>query len=86
MDRKLLPALVAIVGVLIIVVSALAEPLGLGSEGGKFGWKQILGIVIGALVVAAGMILRRVGPLAAPEPAPTPGRAEQGDTAGQRRP
>jgi hypothetical protein len=86
MDRKLLATLVAILGVLIILVSALAEPLGLGSEGGKFGWKQILGIVIGALVLVAGVVLQRVGPLAAPDAGQTRRPAGQGDTADQRRP
>jgi predicted transporter len=85
MDRKLLATLVAILGVLIILVSALAEPLGLG-EGGKFGWKQILGTVIGALLLVAGVVLQRVGPLAAPDAGQTRRPTAQGDTADQRRP
>jgi hypothetical protein len=85
-DRKLLATLIVILGVLIILVSALAEPLGLGSEGGKFGWKQILGVVIGALLLVAGIVSRRVGPLAAPDAAQTRRPAGEGDIADQRRP
>ena len=46
------------VGILIALISALADPLGLGRHPG-FGWMQGLGIIIGALVLAAGLYLRR---------------------------
>ncbi len=46
------------VGVLLVVISAFADPLGLGRSPG-FGWRQTLGVVVGALVVAAGLYLRR---------------------------
>jgi hypothetical protein len=82
MNRKLLPALLAVLGVAIILVSALAEPLGLGSPGGKFGWKQILGIVVGALVVVGGMILWRVGPMTASPAVDRPGPGRTGDDNG----
>jgi hypothetical protein len=74
MDRKLLASVVAFLGIAVALVSAFAEPLGLGSEGGTFGWKQILGVVIGALVFVGGMILRRVGPSAASGTADVPPR------------
>ena len=41
------------VGVLIVLLSALAHPLGLGHPG--FGWKKTLGVVIGAVIIAAGL-------------------------------
>jgi hypothetical protein len=45
-------------GVLLVLVSLFADPFGLGRSSG-FGWKQILGVVVGALIIAAGFYLRR---------------------------
>jgi hypothetical protein len=45
-------------GVLVVLISAFADPMGLGRSPG-FGWRQTLGVVVGALVVAAGAYLRR---------------------------
>ena len=44
------------VGALVVLASALADPLGIGEETG-FGWKQILGVVVGAAGVGAGSFL-----------------------------
>lgn len=44
------------VGAIVALASALADPLGIGQEGG-FGWKQILGVVVGAAGVGAGSFL-----------------------------
>lgn len=46
------------VGVLLVLISALANPLGLGQHPG-FGWKKTLGVVVGALIIVAGLYLRR---------------------------
>jgi protein-S-isoprenylcysteine O-methyltransferase Ste14 len=45
-------------GVLLVVIAIFADPLGLGRHPG-FGWIQGLGVVIGALVILAGLYLRR---------------------------
>ncbi len=45
-------------GVLLVLISAFADPLGLGRSSG-FGWRQTLGVIIGALVIVAGLYLRR---------------------------
>ncbi len=45
-------------GVLLVLISAFADPLGLGRHPG-FGRGQTLGVIVGALVVAAGLYLRR---------------------------
>jgi membrane associated rhomboid family serine protease len=45
-------------GVLLVLISAFADPLGLGRYPG-FGWRQTVGVIIGALVIAAGLYLRR---------------------------
>lgn len=46
------------VGVLLALVSALADRLGLGWHPG-FGWRQGLGVVIGVVVILGGLYLRR---------------------------
>jgi len=46
------------IGILLVVIAVFADPLGLGRNPG-FGWKQGLGVVIGALVILAGLYLRR---------------------------
>jgi LPXTG-motif cell wall-anchored protein len=43
------------VGAAIVLVSALADPLGLGGEGTGFGTKQVAGVVAGAVVAVAGL-------------------------------
>ena len=45
-------------GVLVVLIAAFADPMGLGRSAG-FGWRQTLGVVVGALVVLAGVYLRR---------------------------
>jgi hypothetical protein len=49
-----------IVGIVIVIVllSALADPLGVGRSPG-FGRWQTLGVIVGALVILAGVYLRR---------------------------
>jgi hypothetical protein len=47
-------------GVLLVLISAFADPLGLGRSPG-FGWRQTLGVIIGTLVLGAGLYLRRRG-------------------------
>ncbi len=54
MDKKILSILVIIAGVIVLLVSALAYPLGLGGAG--FGIKQISGTVAGVLIAAAGVV------------------------------
>jgi hypothetical protein len=58
MQNPALATTVLIVGILIFLSSALADALGLGRHPG-FGWIQGLGVVIGALVIAVGLYLRR---------------------------
>ena len=53
MERRQIGYLAVAAGALLVVVSALADPIGVG-EGGGFGWKQAVGIVVGAALVALG--------------------------------
>ncbi|HMM43737.1 MAG TPA: hypothetical protein PKA95_17720 [Thermomicrobiales bacterium] len=52
---------VLIIGVLILIASLFADPLALGQPGTGFGWKQMLGTVIGAAITFGGYrLVRRV--------------------------
>ena len=59
----------AALGGLLVVLSALADPLGIG-EGGGVGYKQVTGMVVGAVFVLVGLVLARRGRATA-EPAGT---------------
>ncbi len=45
-------------GILIVLVSAGADRLGIGGAPGV-GWKQVCGIVVGVVIAAAGMMTLR---------------------------
>ena len=50
--------LMLVAGLLLALASLFADPLGLGATPG-FGYKQILGLLIGAALVALGVWRRR---------------------------
>jgi hypothetical protein len=56
-------------GVVLFVLSAFAEPLGLGNDDG-FGLKQVAGMIVGGVIVALGLVLTylRRGGEASPQP------------------
>ena len=56
MEQRPVGVFIAALGVVGIVVAALADPLGLG-EGHVFGWLQITGVVLGAVVLLLGLAL-----------------------------
>jgi len=58
MSQRTADRLMLVVGVLLFLVSATADPLGIGGAPGV-GWKQITGIVLGVVLAAAGMIRLR---------------------------
>ncbi len=66
MDQRQIGRIVAGIGVLAILVGALADPLGIGGTASKFGWKQIALIVVG-LVLVIGGVLAALGRLVLPE-------------------
>jgi hypothetical protein len=56
--RKLTGWVVAAVGAIVAVVGVLADTLGLGGEGSDdFGPKQIIALVIGLVLIGAGLAL-----------------------------
>lgn len=61
-----------IAGAIGAAVSALADPLGIG-EGDVFGWLQITGVIIGAVVILLGLVI-------AMEWVPYPGRRARDET------
>jgi hypothetical protein len=60
MDNPMLARIVIGIGALLVLIALFADPLGLGRQSG-FGWRQALGLVIGAAVILAGLYLRRRG-------------------------
>lgn len=57
MDNSMLARVVLGIGALLVLLALFADPLGLGRPG--FGWRQGLGLVIGVVVILAGLYLRR---------------------------
>jgi hypothetical protein len=53
-----LALVIVVLGVLLALVSIFADALGLGGQPG-FGWKQVIGLVVGLALVAAGVWWRR---------------------------
>lgn len=48
-----------VVGLLLGLVSAFADQMGLGAGGSGFGWKQLLGLVVGVILLVVGIVLFR---------------------------
>ena len=53
MDRRQVGYVLIGLGAALVVLSTLADPIGIG-EGGGFGWKQTVGVVVGAVLAAGG--------------------------------
>jgi uncharacterized membrane protein len=56
MDHRPLGVILVVIGAVVAVVAALANPLGLGEED-VFGWLQITGVVVGVIVALIGLAL-----------------------------
>lgn len=59
MDRTRLGWVLAALGAALVVLSALADPIGLG-DGDGIGYKQVAGMIVGGVAVAAGLALTYV--------------------------
>ena len=57
MSKRTLGMALIVVGVIIILVSLLADTIGLGAQPDIIGWRQILGAVIGAALGIGGVVL-----------------------------
>ncbi len=62
MSRRSVGSAVIAIGVIVVAVAALADQIGVGGEGAdKFGWKQIVGVVVGVAVIAFVFITATLG-------------------------
>ena len=57
MRDKVLSLVLLVVGIIILVVSLIADFIGIGRAPAGFGFKQILGTIIGAIVIIIGIVL-----------------------------
>ncbi len=60
MDRRVLGLVLAAVGLVVAIVSGLADVIGISFEDaadGAFGWIQIVGLVVGVALVVAGLVV-----------------------------
>ena len=75
MDPRPAGIVVGLIGAVVLAVSALADTLGIG-EGHTFGWLQILGVILGAVILLLGLAI-------ATQRVPVPGRKRTVVTSGQ---
>jgi uncharacterized membrane protein len=57
MSRRSLGVVVTVVGLLVLAIAVFADPLGIGGADDTFGWKQIVGVVVGAVIAVGGIVL-----------------------------
>jgi hypothetical protein len=62
MSKRTVGVVLVALGVELIVVSLFADTLGIGCNMAVFGWKQILGTVVGAVVTLGGVLLALLKP------------------------
>jgi uncharacterized membrane protein len=58
MPKKTIGIVLIIIGVILALVSVLADVIGIGNKAG-FGWQQLLGTVVGIVVLLVGVWLAR---------------------------
>lgn len=58
MSKRTIGLIVMIAGLLLVLLSITADLVGIGAEPG-FGWKQILGVIVGFLMVAGAAWVSR---------------------------
>ena len=46
-----------VVGIVLALVAALADVIGLGADVGTFGWRQLAGTIVGGLIVLIGLVV-----------------------------
>jgi drug/metabolite transporter (DMT)-like permease len=77
MDRRVLGLVLAGLGAVLALVSGLADVIGINFNEGaddEFGWKQIVGLAAGVLIVVAGLVIALTARDRAPSTGP-PNRA-----------
>ena len=54
--KKIVGIICLIVGIIVLILSLIADPVGIGGAVG-FGWKQIVGAIVGIIFGIVGLIL-----------------------------
>jgi hypothetical protein len=55
-SKKTAGIVLLVVGIVVLLLSLAADPIGIGSHPG-FGYSQIVGAIVGAIVAVVGLIL-----------------------------
>jgi hypothetical protein len=59
--------ILAVIGIIVVIVVLLADTLNIGLQPGQFGIQQIIGLVVGVVLLIVGVVLfRRAGQGAPP--------------------
>jgi len=54
MSQKQITILIVVAGIIVTLVSILADTLGIGSTADKFGTRQTIGTIVGAVIIGLG--------------------------------
>jgi asparagine N-glycosylation enzyme membrane subunit Stt3 len=58
MNKKTIGTVLLVAGVILLLASLTADMIGIGEAASAFGYKQIIGTVVGAVAAVAGFFLR----------------------------
>jgi hypothetical protein len=59
MSNRTIGTIVSILGIVVLLVFALADVFGIGQTPDQIGWRQLIGVIAGALLFALGVYLTR---------------------------
>ena len=54
--RKIIGVVLLVAGIILVILSLIADPLGIGGSP-VFGYKQIIGVIAGVVAAAVGLFL-----------------------------
>jgi uncharacterized membrane protein len=58
MSKKTIGLVLIVIGVILAILSLAADAIGIGNQQG-FGWQQILGTIVGIVIILIGIWLPR---------------------------
>jgi hypothetical protein len=56
-STKIVGIAIILVGIIVLIISFLADVIGIGGQINVFGYKQIIGIAVGVVALVVGLIL-----------------------------